>query len=380
MKVRLGQTEDGVEVSLDIKKFFKQRLLVQGISGSWKSATVDDLMRLLKLNMTQETIKEIADDLKLEYDIGETDSIPQIILDWEGERIDMYKNFGNYIVLSNTEDESNNIDVENASIWGEEVRKNQSSVIIDLSSFKSIDERETIVSEFISAIIDADREYWKPCIILIDEGHNLCKQVGKCHSKDAIIRLCETGRKRGLATIMVTQRLAQLNKNASAQLANRIIGLTIELPDRESATKMLGLPVTSGGKELSELKGGEFYVFGDALINEPVKFRVDDKTPEELQGISTNPLDIIETLKEKSAQPEIISSLSSNQLTTLHVELEKVSHRLEDSKLVGYSEAMNVIKNRIKHNKELAGFWKKEDELQFKTQMIRGMLITDLVN
>ncbi len=372
MKIRLGQTDDNQEVSLDIKKFFKQRLLLQGISGSWKSATVDNLMRLLKLNMTQDIIKDIADDLKLEYTIGETDSIPQIILDWEGERIDMYRNFGNYIVLSNTEDESNNIDVENASIWGEDVRKNQSSVIIDLSSFKSIEERETIVSKFISEIIDADRQYWKPCIVLIDEGHNLCKQTGQCRSKDAIIRLCETGRKRGLATIIVTQRLTQLNKNASAQLANRIIGKTIELPDRESATKMIQIPL-SRGKELADLKGGEFFAFGDAISNDTVKFKVDKKTLDELRGIVKSTEEIAE---EWYLKGEIFEK-DKNYSKALDCYKKATEKNPDDghnwywrgnmeSKLENYSKALDCYKKATEKNPDNGHNWTRRGNMEEK--------------
>ena len=49
MDIRLGQTEEGNEVSLDIDKFFQERLLIQGISGSWKSSTADEIMKQLKL-------------------------------------------------------------------------------------------------------------------------------------------------------------------------------------------------------------------------------------------------------------------------------------------------------------------------------------------
>ena len=255
--ILLGHNEFGQEIELNTDKFLKQRLLFQGISGSWKT----------------ETIKTIVKGLK---EVTRSDESPngiqQIIFDWEGEYHPLRKSFP-YILLGDEGEFP--VDVEMAEAMAIEVRKTRASVIIDLSSFKDHEQRQEYVAIFINAILDVPKQYWKPCTVVIDEAHNLCNQRdSRSLSKKPIIRLCETGRKRGISTILGTQRLAALDKNASAQMVNRLIGWTVEVPDREAAARLLG-----GGIEISnaikDFKGGEYFAFGSALSERDVqKFNV----------------------------------------------------------------------------------------------------------
>lgn len=75
---------------------------------------------------------------------------------WEGERVDTYPNFGQYIVLAREMEDGSELTIENAYHWGEISRQKKLLIVIDLSSFKTVEERETIVSEFVSAMIDVD--------------------------------------------------------------------------------------------------------------------------------------------------------------------------------------------------------------------------------
>jgi len=255
--ILLGHTEFGQEIELNTDKFLKQRLLLQGISGSWKT----------------ETIKTIIKGLK---EVTRSDESPngiqQIIFDWEGEYHPLRKSFP-YILLGDEGEFP--VDVEMAEAMAIEIRKTRASVIIDLSSFKDHEERQEYVGIFINAILDVPKDYWKPCTVVIDEAHNLCNQRdSRSLSKKPIIRLCETGRKRSISTILGTQRLAALDKNASAQMVNRLIGWTVEVPDRDAAARLLG-----GGIEISnaikDFKGGEYFAFGSALSERDVqKFNV----------------------------------------------------------------------------------------------------------
>ncbi len=74
----------------------------------------------------------------------------------EGERVDTYPNFGQYIVLAREMEDGSELTIENAYHWGEISRQKKLLIVIDLSSFKTVEERETIVSEFVSAMIDVD--------------------------------------------------------------------------------------------------------------------------------------------------------------------------------------------------------------------------------
>ncbi len=257
--ILLGHNEFGQEVVLDTEKFLKQRLLFQGISGSWKTETIKTIIKGLK-----EVTKSDQNP----------NGIQQIIFDWEGEYHPLRKSFPYLLIGDEGEFPA---DVEIAEDLAIEVRKTGTSVIVDLSSFKDYEERQEFVGIFIRSILDVGKQYWKPCNVFIDEAHNLCRQgESRSASKKPIIQLCETGRKRGISTILVTQRLSALDKNASAQMVNRLIGLTIEVPDREAAAKLLG-----GGIEMSnaikDFKGGEFFAFGSAIAEREVqRFKVDE--------------------------------------------------------------------------------------------------------
>jgi len=255
--ILLGHTESGFAIELVTDKFLGNRLLLQGISGSWKTETIKTIVRGLKeVTRSDES----------------PNGIQQIIFDWEGEYHPLRKSFP-YLLIGDESEFSAVVDsAEDLAI---EIRKKEASVIIDLSSFKDHEQRQEYVGIFINAILDVPKQYWKPCTVVIDEAHNLCNQrESRSLSKKPIIRLCETGRKRGISTILGTQRLAALDKNASAQMVNRLIGWTVEVPDREAAARLLG-----GGIEISnaikDFKGGEYFAFGSALSERDVqKFNV----------------------------------------------------------------------------------------------------------
>jgi len=258
--ILLGHTESGFAIELDTDKFLGNRLLLQGISGSWKTETIKTIVRGLKeVTRSDES----------------PNGIQQIIFDWEGEYHPLRKSFP-YLLIGDESEFSAVVDsAEDLAI---EIRKKEASVIIDLSSFKDHEQRQEYVGIFINAILEVPKQYWNPCTVIIDEAHNLCRQgESRSLSKKPIIRLCETGRKRGISTILGTQRLAALDKNASAQMVNRLIGMTVEVPDREAAARLLGMG-RDVSDQIKDFKGGEFFAFGPALSERKAqKFKVVEK-------------------------------------------------------------------------------------------------------
>jgi len=245
-EIKLGRT-DNFDVFMDIDDLFMRRLLVQGISGSGKSTLLENILYGIDQNMN---------------------GVQKVIIDWEGEFSSKLKSM-NFTVIGT---KSLPATLEKAQEYGKTIRLNNQSVIIDISKFKKMDDRQIFVGRFIDAFLDEieiskfTNKDFKKCVFVIDEAHNLCQQSGSSESRDSIIRLCETGRKRNIATILATQRLSEINKNASAQMANSIIGLTTDLTDRERSLKFLGL--SRGAEELAEirhLKAGEFYVSGTSI-------------------------------------------------------------------------------------------------------------------
>ena len=156
--ILLGHDEFGTELVLNTEKFLKQRLLFQGISGSWKT----------------ETIKTIIKGLK---EVTKSDQNPtgvqQIIFDWEGEYHPLRKSFPYLLIGDEGEFPAT---VERAEELATEIRKTGASVIIDLTSFDDFEQRQEFVGIFLNAILDVPKQDWKPCVVIIDEAHNLCRQ------------------------------------------------------------------------------------------------------------------------------------------------------------------------------------------------------------
>ena len=247
-EIKLGIEKSSLfDVCMDIEDLFMRRLLVQGISGSGKSTLLKRILFGL--------------DEKL-------NGLQKIIIDWEGEFSTKLE--GMDFVLIGGKDYPT--DIEKAKVYANTLRLNNHSAIVDLSILKKRKDREIFMEMFIDEFLDCIpiEKFTNPhthrCVFVIDEAHNLCQQNGSSESRDSIIRLCETGRKRNIATVLATQRLSEINKNASAQMANSIIGLTMDLTDRERSLKFLGL--RRGAKELDEisnLDAGEFYIKGTSV-------------------------------------------------------------------------------------------------------------------
>ena len=304
--ILLGHNEFGKEVVLDTEKFLKpSRLLFQGISGSWKTETIKTIIRGLK-------------------EVTRTDQNPngiqQIIFDWEGEYHPLRKNFP-YILIGDEGEFAADVDI--AEDLAKEIRKTQASVIVDLSSFQDYEKRQEFVGIFLNTIINIGKQYWKPCVVVIDEAHNLCRQgESRSASKKPIIACVETGRKRGISTILVTQRLAALDKNASAQCVNRLIGLTVEVPDRVAAAKLLG-EGQGVVDQIKDFEGGEYFAFGKALSSEREiqKFKVKQVEMEKPDLLNVAPLnrygeqvfeEIADRINYHTERAETLSSGSVN--------------------------------------------------------------------
>jgi len=362
MKIRLGQTENGKEVSLDVDKLFKERLLFQGISNSWKSETINIILQKLKLGYEKE------------YKVP----IQQFIFDWEGERR-KFQNFGEYIILGKDEGNQGGLTVEEAFEYGQEARRDGVSVIIDLSTWDSMEDREMITDQFIKGILlDNEKKYWKPCVVMIDEGQNLIPQTGKSRSRDSIIRLCETGRKRNTTVIIATQGLAYLHKRASSQLANRIIGRTIELAHREMAKKLLGLP-RDAGKKLAELQGGEFYVFGNAFdAIDPVKFKVDNRTPTEIEGYVLRPDERLDNIKDSLQKlVKYSDSRKDEEIDELRLMIQELAKSVGEAELTGYDKAMTEVETYLKELQKHKKFYdvRKIIPIEFVEKTVDGIRV-----
>lgn len=236
------------EIKLDLQRLVETRLLITASSGGGKSMTIRTL---------------------LEATHG---VFPQIILDVEGEFSTLREGF-DYILVGKNGDIP--ADPRTAQLLARKLLELNASAIIDLYELKH-SEKHRFVKLFIETLVDSPKELWGPRLLVIDEAHQFCpeKGAGVSEAWEAVIDVCEKGRKRGLGAILATQRLSKLNKDAAAECQNKIIGLANIDIDRERSAKELGFTHKEDVISLRDLEAGEFFVIGPALSKTVQKTRI----------------------------------------------------------------------------------------------------------
>lgn len=235
----------------DPMKVIETRLLITSTSGGGKS-------------WTQRTVVEITDGI-----------YPRIILDPEGEFSSLREKFP-FVLAGKGKDVP--ADLRTAATLARKALELDLNLIVDLYELPHVEKHE-FVRIFLEALLDAPKNLWRPRLVMIDEAHKFIPENGEGSSsaKAAGIRLLDSGRKRGLGTVLATQRLAKLSKDAAAECWNKMVGPTAWDDDRIRAAKELGIPLKD--KDIFRtLKPGEFIVAGPALCQEPT--RVTMRLPE----------------------------------------------------------------------------------------------------
>jgi len=163
-------------------------------------------------------------------------------------------------------------DTRSAAMVAERLLELRASAICGLYEIKPA-ERHLWVKNFFEAVMNVPKKLWHPTVFIVDEAHKFCPESksGSSPAHDIVRDLVTDGRKRGFCAAFATQRLAKLDKDASAELLNRLVGGMIEDVDVDRAVYLLS--VSSGDKHdfvrsLKTIQPGHFYAFGRAISKE----------------------------------------------------------------------------------------------------------------
>jgi DNA helicase HerA-like ATPase len=199
--IDMGIVAGGAPAKLDIEELLATRLLVQGNSGSGKSHL---LRRLLEQSAPW---------------------VQQVVIDPEGDFVTLSDKFGHVVV------DGERTEAELAGI-ANRIRQHRVSCVLTLEGL-DLEEQMRAASAFLNGLFDADREFWYPVLVVVDEAQMFAPSVGGDVSEDArklslgaMTNLMCRGRKRGLAGVIATQRLAKLAKNVAAEASNFLMGRT----------------------------------------------------------------------------------------------------------------------------------------------------------
>ena len=256
--VPIGRHATGA-LSIDLDRLLAGRLLIQGSSGAGKSRT---LRRII----------EEAFDYVL-----------TIIVDPEGE-------FGNLAThIGATSLRACELTADGSTAASTRARAHRIPLHLDLTDLDP-DQRIVKAAAFFAGLIGAPREHWAHTVLVcIDEGHLLAPHHAGS-ARDAETRrlgvatltdLCARGRKRGIAPIIATQRLAKLSSSVTSELQNFLVGLNVFDRDIARAADLLGFS-SRDAENLRKLAPGEFYAMGPAMAPIPLLAKIDPTITEHL--------------------------------------------------------------------------------------------------
>ena len=247
--VDMGLSTSGSPVTIDLEELLATRLLVQGNSGSGKS----HLLRRL-----------------LEKSAGE---VQQIVIDPEGDFVTLAERYGHLAIEAADHDEK---EIARAAA---RIREHRASVVLSLEGLEA-EGQMRCAAAFLSALFEAPRDHWYPALVVVDEaqlfapagGGEVAEEVRRA-SLSAMTNLMCRGRKRGLAGIIATQRLAKLAKNVAAEASNFLMGRTFLDIDMARAADLLGMERRQA-EAIRDLPRGTFLALGPAVSRRPVSVAI----------------------------------------------------------------------------------------------------------
>lgn len=249
VRVDMGSDAAGKPVTMDLEELLATRLLVQGNSGSGKSY----LLRRL-----------------LERSAGH---VQQVIIDPEGDFVTLSGPYGHVVI------EALDYDEREIARFAARIREHRASVVLSLEGLEA-EGQMRCAAAFLSALFDAPRDHWYPALVVVDEAQlfapagaaEVSEEVRRA-SLSAMTNLMCRGRKRGLAGVIATQRLAKLAKNVAAEASNFLMGRTFLDIDMARAADLLGMERRQA-EQIRDLERGTFLALGPAVSRRPISVRI----------------------------------------------------------------------------------------------------------
>ncbi|MGG5809575.1 helicase HerA domain-containing protein [Falsiroseomonas sp. CW058] len=249
VRIEIGATATGEAATLDLEELLATRLLVQGNSGSGKSHL---LRRLLEQSAPW---------------------VQQVVIDPEGDFVTLGDRFGHLV-----------IDAAASGVPGlkraaEGIRQHRVSVVLNLENLE-VDSQLRHAAAFLDGLFNVERDLWSPILVVVDEAQLFAPAMGGDVADDArrtalaaMTDLMCRGRKRGLAGVVATQRLAKLAKNVAAEASNFLMGRTFLDIDMARAADLLGMERRQA-EQFRDLARGHFLALGPAITRRPLAVRI----------------------------------------------------------------------------------------------------------
>jgi hypothetical protein len=270
--IDIGST-GGQRATLDLEELLATRLLVQGNSGSGKSHL---LRRLLEQSAPW---------------------VQQAVIDPEGDFVTLADRFGHLVIDASVQTEASLLRAAQL------VRQHRVSVVLNLEGLE-VDGQMRHAAAFLGGLFDAERDAWTPLLVVVDEAQLFAPAIATEATEEArraalsaMTNLMCRGRKRGLAGVIATQRLAKLAKNVAAEASNFLMGRTFLDIDMARAADLLGMERRMA-EQFRDLPRGDFLALGPAITRRPLQVRI-GAVETESRGVSPRLLALPETTPDE---------------------------------------------------------------------------------
>ncbi|EQB01114.1 ATP-binding protein [Sphingobium baderi LL03] len=247
--ISIGTDGAGNPVLVDVEELLATRLLVQGNSGSGKSHL---LRRLLEESAPL---------------------VQQVVIDPEGDFVTLADEYGHVVI------DAGDYNEREIGKMATRIREHRASVVLSLESLE-LEAQMKCAATFLSTLFDAPRDHWYPALVVVDEAQMFAPVAAGDVSDEArrlslaaMTNLMCRGRKRGLAGVIATQRLAKLAKNVAAEASNFLMGRTFLDIDMARAADLLGMERRQA-EQIRDLERGRFLALGPAICRRPVAVRI----------------------------------------------------------------------------------------------------------
>jgi len=247
----IGADRAGAPIRIDIEELLATRLLVQGNSGSGKSHL---LRRLLEQS---------------------AQLVQQVVIDPEGDFVTLSERYGHVVIDGAAYDQAEIVRL------AARIRTHRASVVLALDGL-DLEAQMRCAAVFLNTLFDAPRDEWYPVLVVVDEAQMFAPAAAGDVSDEvrrlslgAMTNLMCRGRKRGLAGVIATQRLAKLAKNVAAEASNFLMGRTFLDIDMARAADLLGMERRQA-EAIRDLERGHFLGLGPAIARRPVSVRIAD--------------------------------------------------------------------------------------------------------
>src|SRR3954471_19462003 len=332
--IEMGQTAAGAAAAMDLEELLATRLLVQGNSGSGKSHL---LRRLLEQSAPW---------------------VQQVIIDPEGDFVTLAERFGHLVI--DAEDHTE----RGLQAAGERARIHRVSAVLNLEGLDAENQMRRAAA-FLNGLFEAPRDHWYPMLVVVDEAQLFAPAIAgevsdeaRKLSLGAMTNLMCRGRKRGLAGIIATQRLAKLAKNVAAEASNFLMGRTFLDIDMARAADLLGMERRQA-ETFRDLERGQFMALGPALSRRPLGLRIGptettprnaiprlmpmpEATPDAHAIILAAPPPEISRPRRRSA-PDLLGQLMAAKTAALEIRPEATEQPLSAEELAERRERVDRI-------------------------------------